>query len=158
MMGGTPHQVEEYRRAASNLGLDGHSILTAAIGQRDVREYLQRSDVLVSPRQTGTNTPLKIYEQLAMGIPLVATRVLAHTQVLDDRVSLLVDPTPEALSAGIRKVLADPEASRAMSRRARAFYEERYGWVAYSRRIGEVLTLVREAGSTPQVEARKLGF
>ena len=38
------------------------------------------------------NTPLKIYEQLASGLPLVATRIPSHTQVLTEDVCILVEP------------------------------------------------------------------
>ena len=41
--------------------------------------------MLVSPRSRGTNTPLKIYQYLRSGKPIVATRLLTHTQVLERR-------------------------------------------------------------------------
>ena len=52
----------------------------------------QAAQVLVSARIHGTNTPLKIYEQLASGRPLVATRIWSHTQVLSESVCFLADP------------------------------------------------------------------
>ena len=67
-------------------------------GQRPAEEiprFLDAADVLVSPRSTGTNTPLKIYQYLRSGRPIVATRLLTHTQVLDDDVAILTEPTPE---------------------------------------------------------------
>ena len=63
-------------------------------GQRPAEEiplFLDAADVLVSPRSSGTNTPLKIYQYLRSGRPIVATRLLTHTQVLDDEVAILTD-------------------------------------------------------------------
>ena len=61
--------------------------------------YLDAADVLVSPRSTGTNTPLKIYQYLRSGRVIVATRLLTHTQVLSDEVAILTEPTPEEFCA-----------------------------------------------------------
>jgi glycosyltransferase involved in cell wall biosynthesis len=146
IIGGSPEQVEHYRALASRLSVDGYCLLTGAMRQRRVRRLLSQVDVLVSPRLGGTNTPLKVYEQLASGVPLVATRVLAHTQVLDDDISVLVEPTPLELAAGLRRVLADPSASREMASRAKAVYAERYGWDVYFQKTGRMMSRLRSAG------------
>ena len=59
----------------------------------EIPAFLDAADVLVSPRSLGTNTPLKIYQYLRSGRPIVATRLLTHTQVLDDEVAILTEPT-----------------------------------------------------------------
>ena len=99
--------------------------LAAAVifaGQRPAEEipsFLDAADVLVSPRSTGTNTPLKIYQYLRSGRPIVATRLLTHTQVLDDDVAILTAATPEGFAAGILVALTDPQRARAVGDRAR---------------------------------------
>ena len=60
--------------------------LRRASGRRPTsRRFCSPRDVLVSPRSRGTNTPLKIYQYLRSGKPIVATRLLTHTQVLERR-------------------------------------------------------------------------
>ena len=54
--------------------------------------------MLTSPRSKGTNTPLKIYQYLRSGKPIVATRLLTHTQVLDDDTAMLTAPDPQAFA------------------------------------------------------------
>ena len=64
----------------------GIADVTIFAGERPASEipaYLLAADVLVSPRSRGTNTPLKIYQYLRSGKPIVATRLLTHTQVLE---------------------------------------------------------------------------
>ena len=71
--------------------------VTIFAGERPATEipaYLLAADVLVSPRSRGTNTPLKIYQYLRSGKPIVATRLLTHTQVLSDDTAILTDATP----------------------------------------------------------------
>ena len=64
------------------------------------------------------NTPFKVYTYLASGKPLVATRIPTHTQLLDDTLAFLVEPTPAGLAAGIRDALA--RAGRGRERAPRA--------------------------------------
>ena len=68
----------------------------------------------------GTNTPLKIYSYLRSNRPIVATRLVTHTQVLDDTCACLVEPTADALAAGLRRMIEHPEARRAVGRRGSA--------------------------------------
>jgi hypothetical protein len=68
------------------------------------------ADVLVSPRISGTNTPLKVYSFLKSGKPLVATKLWTHTQILDNKISILVSPDANSFAAGISMALFDEEA------------------------------------------------
>jgi glycosyltransferase involved in cell wall biosynthesis len=122
---------------AARAGL-GEAVIFA--GQRPAEEiplFLDAADVLVSPRSTGTNTPLKIYQYLRSGRPIVATRLLTHTQVLDDQVSILTPATPEGFAAGILSVIEHPTQGRAVGERARRLAETKYSYEAYLARTRE---------------------
>jgi len=105
----------------------------------EIPSYLAAADVLVSPRSRGTNTPLKIYQYLRAGRPIVATNLLTHTQVLDGRVAELTDPTPEAFAAGILRVLGDPEYAARLGRAAGELAATRYTYESYVARTNEAL-------------------
>jgi hypothetical protein len=81
--------------------------------------YIGLADVLVSPRLSGTNTPLKIYSWLKSGKAIVATNLWTHTQILSREQAILVDPSPQGLARGIEFALKNPEATT----RARAAKE-----------------------------------
>jgi glycosyltransferase involved in cell wall biosynthesis len=142
LAGGTAAQVEEHRRIAVRLGLGGEHVLFLGPVPRAVAQELTRAaDVLLSPRKHGTNTPLKIYEQLASGIPLVATRIRSHTQVLSDDVAFLADPNPPSMAEAILRALDDDEA-RPVAERARTLYEERYSRPRYVERMRQLLRVL----------------
>ena len=122
-MGGEPEQVARLRARAAR----GASCVFA--GPRATSElpaFLAIAAAVVSPRVTGVNTPFKTYTYLASGRPLVATRILSHTQVLDESVAWLVEPTADALAAGIRAVLADPAQARRRAEAGRALVAREY--------------------------------
>ena len=78
---------------------------------RDTSEYYAASDVMVLPSLT-EGSPNVLLESMAIGIPLVATRVGGIPEIVSDGESaLLVSPNdPAALAAAIREILeGDPD-------------------------------------------------
>jgi glycosyltransferase involved in cell wall biosynthesis len=124
VVGGRPEQVDAAKARAAAAG--AQAVFTGHQPARDIPAYVQACDILASPRIKGTNTPLKIYSYLRAGKPIVATRLLTHTQVLDDEVAALVAPEPEAFAGVILELLADgarrDRLSRAAAERARTKY------------------------------------
>ena len=146
MVGGSPGQVEQMRKLASEAGLDGACTFAGAVPKARARQYTEQADVLVSPRREGTNTPLKVYEQIATGKPLVATNIYSHTQVLSDEVCFLVEPTPQGLAEGLLAALTDTEQAKQRADAARTLYEKKYARHAYRRKMQQLLDLIGKAG------------
>ena len=143
MAGGNSEQVEQYRNQAMEMGLDGHCLFTGMISKALAQHYQGLASVLLSPRTEGMNTPLKVYELLASGIPLVATRVPSHTQVLNDDVCFLTEPEAEPMAAGILAALDNGEHRANVVRAARALYDEKYSRPVYEGKIRRMLELLR---------------
>jgi glycosyltransferase involved in cell wall biosynthesis len=131
LAGGRREQVEKAREQARQAGIGAVTIFAGERPAEEIPLFLDAADVLVSPRSTGTNTPLKIYQYLRAGRPIVATRLLTHTQVLDDTVSILTDPTPAGVAGGILRAIADPVAAAELGRRAHQLAETKYSYEAY---------------------------
>jgi glycosyltransferase involved in cell wall biosynthesis len=120
-----------------------HAVIFA--GERpstDIPAFLEAADVLVSPRSRGTNTPLKIYQYLRSGRAVVATRLLTHTQVLDDQVAILTGASPAEFAAGILFALEDPAAAAAIGARAAQLAATKYSYEAYLDRTRQVVARV----------------
>ena len=142
LVGGTPQQVADAARIVAELGLGGCVYLTGRMSKNAATGYTRLATVLVSPRLQGTNTPLKIYEQLASGKPLVATRIWSHMQVLNDAVCILVEPEPAALARGLLQAINNPDAAREVAARARLLYETEYARPVYEQKIRRLLEIV----------------
>lgn len=142
IVGGTKEQVEDYSTLAEKCGLGTHILFTGRVAQALAKYYSRIASVLVSPRSEGTNTPLKIYEQLASGIPLVATNIYSHTQVLDTDVAFLVEPDPEDMARGILAALNPDGAGARIAANARHFYEKKYSRPVYEQKMRALLELL----------------
>jgi glycosyltransferase involved in cell wall biosynthesis len=136
LAGGKPTQVAKAKAQAAAMGA-GHVIFTGELPSEVIPSYLDAADVLVSPRSSGTNTPLKLYQYLRSGRVIVATRLLTHTQVLSDDVAILTEPTPEDFARGISRAIADPVMARRIGQEARHLAETRYTYEAYLQRTRE---------------------
>jgi glycosyltransferase involved in cell wall biosynthesis len=115
----------------------------------EIPAFLEAADALVSPRSRGTNTPLKIYQYLRAGRPIVATRLLTHTQVLDDEVAVLVEATADAFAAGILRAVDDPAAARAMGERAAHLAATKYSYEAYLAKTRLVVARLEAQAAAP---------
>ncbi|MFH1942462.1 MAG: glycosyltransferase family 4 protein [bacterium] len=146
LVGGHPEQVERYRNKVASHGLGEHFIFTGQVLPQEVASYIRCADVLVSPRIRGTNTPLKIYAYLRSGVPVVATRLPTHTQVLDDDVAVLTEPTPEGFAEGILAVLKNKTYSVKVGEQAKKLAEERYCYSTYKKNLERVVREAVEAG------------
>ena len=138
MVGGTETAVAEMRKMAKQLDIADKVHFTGQVPPESVPFYLSLADALVSPRISGTNTPLKIYSFLKSGKPLVATNLWTHTQVLNPEIAILVKPDPESLAAGISKALFDQQAKTQASA-AKALADSEFTLSNYLKKITLVL-------------------
>jgi glycosyltransferase involved in cell wall biosynthesis len=139
VLGGDPDQCSRYRDAAKSAGLERHSLFAGRVPQDAVRRHCERATVQVSPRASGSNTPLKLYEQLASGIPIVATRVSSHLQVLDENMAFLTAPEPDALAAALERAVGDAALRAEKAEVAARIYRERYSRARYVHKMSELL-------------------
>ncbi|HEU4699273.1 MAG TPA: glycosyltransferase [Gemmatimonadales bacterium] len=93
--------------------------------------YLHAADVLVSPRRFGNNLPLKIFDYLGTGRPIVATDIPTHRAVLTAERAMLVAPTAAALAGGIGALLDDPALARRLAAAAARYAEAHLGWSGF---------------------------
>jgi glycosyltransferase involved in cell wall biosynthesis len=134
LAGGQPDQVEKARALAMAAQIGDVTVFAGERPSAEIPAYLRAADVLVSPRSRGTNTPLKIYQYLRSGKPIVATRLLTHTQVLSDRTAILTGASPREFAEGILSALESPARAHEIGREARRLAETTYSYEAYLER------------------------
>ena len=131
MVGGSEQQVASYKTRAEKLGVGDRFTFTGFVQPDLIPSFISLSDVLISPRLKGTNSPLKIYSYLRSGKPIVATRHITHTQILNDSVSVLAEPNPDDFAQGILSILDDKEQQQRIAKAAAQLAEEHYSYEEY---------------------------
>ena len=158
LVGERPTDIERCQGLARQLGIL-HAV--HCVGPRPLEALpavLAAASVLVSPRISGHNTPMKVYSYLDSGRPLVATRLPTHTQVLDDEVAVLTEASAQGLAAGILRAMDDPAAAAALASRAKARVAERYTREAFARKLlafyAQIAKAIGRDAATPNLPAR----
>lgn len=142
VIGGMPRQVQHYRELANNLGLGEEVFFAGQQPQAEAQRLTALGGACISPRFSGDNTPLKIYHLMSTGVPLVATRIPSHTQVLADDVATLTGTSTAELAEGIVEVVRSPETARRKAALGRRWYEERYSRDVYKSKMQKLFQLV----------------
>jgi glycosyltransferase involved in cell wall biosynthesis len=147
LAGGKPDQVARAQAQAQAAGIGDVTIFAGERPASEIPAYLLACDVLVSPRSRGTNTPLKIYQYLRSGKAIVATRLLTHTQVLDDETSILTGTSPAEFGDGILLALTDRTRAAAIGANAQHLAETKYSYEAYLDKTKRACAALDPAGT-----------
>jgi glycosyltransferase involved in cell wall biosynthesis len=90
----------------------------------DVRPFVRSAHVYVIPLRVGGGTRIKVYEAMAMGCPVVSTRIGVEGLPVERELHYLEADSGEALARAIVALLEDRERSARLSEQARKYVEE----------------------------------
>ncbi|MBM7848916.1 glycosyltransferase family 4 protein [Arthrobacter roseus] len=129
---GGGNRIPLLRKMAEDLGVSDRVVFTGAIDHKDIAKYYSLIDIFVVPRireRAATYvTPLKPFEAMASGIPLVVSNLPALVEIAEPplRGESFVAGDPESLADTLQRLYNDQEECRRMSERS-------YEWVRTER-------------------------
>ncbi|MEA3369391.1 MAG: glycosyltransferase family 4 protein [Candidatus Ratteibacteria bacterium] len=142
LVGGIEEKINKFRRFAEKLGLNNAVLFTGKRPPEEMAAFMAGSDILVSPRRIGNNTPLKIYSYLFSGKPIVATDISSHTQVLNRQVSVLTEISAAGIAGGILKLLENKDLGGKLAEAAEEYAGRRFSREQYLSRVKRLYQLV----------------
>jgi glycosyltransferase involved in cell wall biosynthesis len=148
---------EELQSTIIARGLEDSIDFTGAVEPERIPGLLASMDVAVAPYPALANfyfSPLKVYEYMAAGRAVVASRIGSLAELIDDGVSGLLSPPGDvdALAAAILRLKADAALRQGIGRVARKMVIENYTWDQVVRRT-TALASWRRAGAEARMEA-----
>ena len=125
-------------------GLQDRALLRGTLPQVEVAQELARASVVAVPflktAMTERHTsPIKAFEAMAAGRPIVASDLPSSREFLRDGENALLVPPGDAaaLAAALRRLLADPALAAALAGTAYA-EAPRYSWDARAQKLSEL--------------------
>ncbi len=137
IIGGTPAEIGARRAALAARGLAARVLFLGKIPPDELPGYLAASDLLLSPRIAGINTPLKLLDYLKAGRAIVATDHEANRLILDEGAALLTPLSPEGFAAGIAALANHPERREPLVRQGGELLRTTYNFEAFRRGLAE---------------------
>lgn len=110
------------------LSLAGRSGVEVTGEVPDIRPYLSDCLALAVPLRSGGGTRLKILQAMAMGRPVVSTRLGAEGLDVTYGADILLGESPQELADHILSILSDSALGERLSRAGRKLVETRYDW------------------------------
>ncbi len=96
----------------------------------DVKPYLAAADVYVAPLRMGSGTRFKLLEAMAMGKPIVSTRLGAEGLSVQDGREMRLADRAEEFAGAVIDLLNDERRRRALGEQARRLVSDSYDWGA----------------------------
>ena len=131
------------------MALAGQPGVTVVGQVPDIRPSLSAAGIFVCPLRWGAGVKNKILAALAMGKPVVASRLSAEGLELRDGVDWLVADDAADLAEKVVRLIEDPSYARQLAQSGKRAVTQRYSWSASARRLEKVLReLVEDARAT----------
>jgi len=147
LIGGAADDIARMRVLVRKLHLEEHVYLLGPRPLAQLTGFLAQADILVSPRLCGSNTPMKVYSYMNSGTAILATRILSHTQVLDDDCAYLVEPSPQSLAKGLTTLAADDALRARLALAARRRARDRYSVEAFREKVSAAYRTLEALGT-----------
>lgn len=131
----------------------------------DVRPYMREAAVFVVPIRIGGGTRLKIFEAMAMGLPVVSTTIGAEGLRVTDGNEIVLRDSPDRFSRSVISLLQDRHIASKTAETACRVVRDKFGWSSIAKQfediVVEVIDTRKDAAAGPEsirhLQARSVG-
>lgn len=138
-VGGDEAEVKEYKSLAQRFSVFPQCVFIGYQPYKHMVEYMKAMDAVVLPSPDKPlahySSPLKLFEYMASGRPIIASNLPAIREVLNDKNALFFKPdNSDDLARAIKMIKASPMLGYHLSRQALADIEQ-YTWTNRAKKI-----------------------
>ena len=133
------------RRKLESLVEGKKVIFTGEVPHRDIPRYISLMDVCVLPDISIYSSPVKLFEYMAMGKPVVAPSKGQIKELFEDGKELLLFPPgdKEKLGARIKELLENRSLREELGRKARERFLQEFTWKKQAEKVlGEICDII----------------
>lgn len=135
LIGGNANWISTYKEKIARFSFAARVHFPGPRPVTQLKHYLKQADILVSPRIKGNNTPMKIYSYLHSGVPVVATKLPTHTQVINESLAVLAPAEPEAFAAALQELATSASKRELLGQGAKEYAEKHFSYEAFVKHL-----------------------
>ncbi len=145
-VGGSEAHIKFYQDLAKELGVADSTLFLGRYEQRELALFQRASDMLMMPFPDKAHykyhmTPLKMFEYLAGGRPIIASDLPSIREILDENTAVFCEPgNASDLALAIKNTIANHGLVEFICKNAKV-EAEKYTWDERARRVREFLTI-----------------
>lgn len=121
----------------NTLNEDSNIVVTGSVD--DVRKYLTKGSIFITPMISGTGIKNKILEAMSMELPVVSTSTGISGINSENRVHYLLADTPEEFKNNVVELINDKRLREEIGFNARIFVEKNYSWKTSMTKFSEII-------------------
>ena len=104
----------------------------------DIRPYLAKASVALSPLLVATGIQNKVLEALAMGVPMVATPISCRSLQAKNDIHLLMAEGAHAYADAVLKLLEDTQLAQDLGNAGRQYVKQHHSWMAAANMVSDL--------------------
>lgn len=132
---------KEWMQLAEDLGVTDKFIFTGSVPYERAPVYINAADICVVPKKPLKSgySPLKLYEYMACGRPIIATRTEGFELLEETNAGILINPeNPSEFTGSVLTLLENPELMINMGNNGRNFVVVNHSWDSIARKVMHV--------------------
>ena len=132
--------LDSLKKKTEELNLRDNVIFRGWIEHNKINEHLNCFDIAIHHHANKYMSPLKIFEYLSAGLPVIAPNIPAVREILTNGEDvLLTDPTIESITEAIFRLFKDEEERGLFAKRGPEIIKEKFTWWHYTKSIVDYL-------------------
>jgi len=135
IIGGKNDEIEKRKMILQQKGAQKAVSFIGMVAPDILPDYLSASDILLSPRIRGVNTPLKLLDYFKAGRSIVATDVESNRWILNDDLAGFAAPEPTAMATAIISLVENNDKRKIMGEKGRKLYESTYNFPNFTQKL-----------------------
>lgn len=113
----------------------------------DLDSFLNAMDIAIVPLKSGGGTKLKIFDYMAVGLPIVSTRKATEGIDIDERTdAIVVDEVNKQFKNAIIEIIQDPQLRESLSEHAYSRATSEYSWEGIGEQLRGTYKILSDSG------------
>lgn len=146
VIGGSPAEREARQKTLAQRGFSDRVTFAGFVSPDELPNYLAAADILLSPRISGVNSPLKLLDYLKVSRAIVATDLAANREIIDEACAVMAAPETSAFAAGVVQLVDSPELRDRLGKAGRKLIDQTYNMNGFVDRLRVCYSGLRSPG------------
>jgi len=142
IIGGSSTEINAYKKQLSEHGVQEQVLFLGKIAPDELPHYLAASDILLAPRKSGVNSPLKILDYFKAGGAIVATNTVGNRRLLNETNAAMCEFSVSSFSETIGVLINEPEKRKSLGFEGHKLYKSTYNFTTFKNKIGSAYDAV----------------